>query len=44
MDRILVIEKGEIVQNGSHQELVEEKEGVYASLWSHQAGGFLQDE
>lgn len=43
MDRIIVIDQGEIVEDGSHDEL-EKKGGVYAELWSHQAGGFLQDE
>lgn len=43
MDRILVLDKGEIVEDGSHDELVA-KSGVYAELWAHQAGGFIQDE
>ena len=43
MDRIIVLSDGAIVEDGSHSELVEQK-GVYASLWEHQAGGFLQEE
>ncbi len=35
-DQILVLEKGEIVQRGSHQELVADKEGVYSKLIAHQ--------
>jgi ATP-binding cassette subfamily B protein len=40
MDRILVFDKGTIVEDGSHQELID-KEGHYAKLWNMQAGGFL---
>lgn len=43
MDRIIVLEKGQITEDGAHEKLVAEK-GVYAKLWEHQAGGFLQDE
>jgi len=42
MDRIVVIEKGNIIQSGTHQELVKE-EGLYAELWAHQAEGFLTE-
>ncbi len=42
MDRIIVLERGKIVEEGTHAELVEGS-GIYAQLWSHQAGGFLQD-
>ncbi len=42
MDRILVVDKGAIVEQGSHKELLESK-GVYAKLWNHQSGGFLED-
>ncbi len=43
MDRILVLDKGKISEEGTHQELLQ-KSGVYSDLWKHQAGGFLQDE
>ena len=42
MDRIIVLEKGQIVQDGSHDALVKKK-GIYARLWKHQAGGFLTE-
>ncbi len=42
MDRILVLENGEIVEQGSHKELLV-KNGIYASLWAHQSGGFLEE-
>jgi ABC-type multidrug transport system fused ATPase/permease subunit len=40
MDRILVLDKGEIVEDGSHSELLA-LGGTYAKLWKHQVGGFL---
>lgn len=40
MDRIIVLDKGRIVEDGSHQELLVQG-GIYAHLWSLQAGGFL---
>lgn len=43
MDRILVLDKGQIVEDGSHTELLA-KGGIYARLWSLQAGGFLGGE
>lgn len=42
MDRIVVLDKGKIVEQGSHKELLSKK-GPYAELWSHQSGGFLED-
>jgi ATP-binding cassette subfamily B protein len=42
LDRIVVIEQGEIVEEGSHRELLDLGErGVYGRLWRHQSGGFL---
>lgn len=40
MDRILVLDEGKIVEEGSHKDLLY-KDGVYAKLWKHQSGGFL---
>ncbi len=40
MDRIIVLEKGELVEDGTHEELLQ-KRGVYFDLWTHQAGGFI---
>lgn len=42
MDRIIVLDKGKIAEEGSHDVLVA-KGGIYARLWDHQAGGFLQE-
>ncbi len=41
MDRIIVLDKGKIVEDGTHKELLKKK-GIYAKLWNHQAGGFIQ--
>ncbi len=41
MDRLVVMDKGRIVEEGSHAELVRKKNGLYASLWRRQSGGFL---
>jgi ATP-binding cassette subfamily B protein len=43
MDRILVLERGRVIEDGSHVQLLE-RGGMYASLWNHQAGGFIPDE
>ena len=40
MDRLIVLDKGKIIEQGSHQQLIDSK-GVYAQLWAHQTGGFL---
>lgn len=42
MDRILVFDQGKIIEEGSHQELLN-KNGHYAHMWRMQAGGFLPD-
>ncbi|MER7952419.1 ABC transporter ATP-binding protein [Streptomyces sp. NPDC096079] len=42
MDRLVVLDRGRIVEQGSHQELLTAG-GAYAKLWQHQSGGFLDD-
>lgn len=43
MDRILVFDKGTIIEDGSHTQLLKSK-GHYAKLWKMQAGGFLPEK
>lgn len=42
MDRIIVMDEGKIVEDGTHEELIA-RDGIYATLWNHQAGGFLEE-
>lgn len=42
MDRLIVLDKGQIVEQGTHAELLE-LNGLYAKLWNHQSGGFLSE-
>jgi ATP-binding cassette subfamily B protein len=41
LDRIIVIHKGQIVQDGSHEELLQDQGGVYKELWHKQVEGFI---
>ncbi|MFA5877878.1 MAG: ABC transporter ATP-binding protein [Candidatus Staskawiczbacteria bacterium] len=43
MDRIIVIDDGMIIEQGSHSELLNKENSLYKNLWSLQAGGFLKD-
>ena len=42
MDRLIVLDKGRIIEEGSHTELLA-KQGLYAKLWAHQSGGCLSE-
>ena len=43
MDRLIVLERGRVVEEGDHRALLA-RDGLYARLWAHQSGGFLGDE
>ena len=43
MDRLIVLDKGRIVEEGDHRSLLAHG-GLYARLWAHQSGGFLGEE
>jgi len=42
LDRIIVLNQGRIIEDGSHSQLLKQG-GTYASLWSHQSGGFIEE-
>ncbi len=42
MDRLLVMDQGKVVEQGTHKELVQ-LGGIYAQLWNHQTGGFISE-
>lgn len=42
LDRIIVLDNGAIIEDGTHTELLKKK-GTYAKLWSHQSGGFIEE-
>ena len=43
MDRLLVLDRGRVVEEGDHRTLLAQG-GIYAKLWAHQSGGFLTDD
>lgn len=40
MDRLIVLDEGDVIEQGTHQELVSSG-GIYSQLWTHQTGGFI---
>ncbi|WP_233160966.1 ABC transporter ATP-binding protein [Actinophytocola xanthii] len=42
MDQLVVLDRGQVIERGSHEHLLA-RDGVYARLWRHQSGGFLDD-
>ncbi len=42
MDRLIVIDAGKIIEEGTHESLINQG-GIYAQLWQHQTGGFIGD-
>jgi ABC-type multidrug transport system ATPase subunit len=43
MDRLIVLDRGRVVEEGDHRSLLA-NDGLYARLWAHQSGGFLGDK
>ncbi|HXS80885.1 MAG TPA: ABC transporter ATP-binding protein, partial [Gammaproteobacteria bacterium] len=43
MDRLVVLEAGRVVEEGTHEELLRHR-GHYEKLWRHQSGGFIANE
>lgn len=42
LDRIVVLDQGAVAEDGNHNELLQKK-GIYATLWNHQSGGFIEE-
>lgn len=43
MDRLIILDQGNIVEQGTHEQLIAKK-GIYAQLWQRQTGGFLVEQ
>jgi ATP-binding cassette subfamily B protein len=43
MDEIIVMDGGLIVQTGTHKQLLKDTESIYAKLWDHQSGGYIEE-
>ncbi|MGO9192014.1 MAG: ATP-binding cassette domain-containing protein, partial [Streptosporangiaceae bacterium] len=43
MDQLVVLDRGQVTEKGTHQELLR-LDGIYARLWQHQSGGFLDHD
>ncbi len=43
LDRIVVLENGKVVEQGSHRDLLKKEDGVYHHLWNRQSGAFMED-
>ena len=43
MDRLVIMDRGRIVEQGTHEELIR-LSGLYAELWARQSGGFLAEQ
>ena len=42
VDRIVVLDKGKIIEDGSHSQLIKKNKGIYKQLWDIQVGGFIK--
>jgi len=43
LDRIIVLSDGRVAEDGNHRDLLQNPGGIYAKLWAHQSGGFIEE-